>query len=169
MSIEQAVKQFIEENIDQVDNNEFLYLYKQIRSYAFTRCFTETLLAASINPLDYIDEVPERYLYESKIQELHIPTGITAVGRYAFARCTELTQLSLPEGLTLIDEGAFMNCTKLERIHLPASLKYIEAGAFQGCTALKDVIFSGNSDEWIKVVDYGSGLVDLEPITCLGG
>ena len=169
MSIEQAVKQFIEENIDQVDDNEFLYLYKQIKSYAFTRCFTETLLAAGIDPLEYMTEIPERYLYESKIQTLHIPAGITTVGRYAFARCTELAQLSLPEGVTLIDEGAFMNCTKLERVQLPASLRYIDAGAFQGCTALKNVTFSGTSEQWIEVVDYGSGLVDLEPITCLGG
>ena len=169
MSIEQAVKQFIEENIDLVDDNEFLYLYKQIKSYTFTRSFTETLLAASINPLDYMTEIPERYLYESKIQTLHIPAGITTVGKYAFARCTELTQVSLPEGVTLIDEGAFMNCTKLERVQLPATLRYIETGAFQGCTALKDVTFSGTSDQWLKVVDYGSGLIDLEPITCLGG
>lgn len=163
------IQQFIEENIDLIEDNEFFYLYKQIKSYTFTRGFTETLLAADINPLDYMTEVPERYLYESKIQTLHIPAGINTVGKYAFARCTEITQLSLPEGLTLIDEGAFMNCTKLERVQLPASLRYIEAGVFQGCTALKDVTFSGTSDQWIKVVDYGSGLMDLEPITCLRG
>lgn len=169
MSIEQAVKQFIEGNIDLIEDNEFLYLYKQIKSYTFTRSFTETLLAADINPLDHMTEVPKRYLYESKIQTIHIPTGITTVGEYAFAGCTELTQVSLPEGVTLIDEGAFMNCTNLERVRLPASLKYIEAGVFQGCTALKDVTFLGTSDQWIKVVDYGSGLLNLEPITCLGG
>ena len=73
------LKQFIEENIDLISDNEFNDVYNKIKSYKFTRLFTEAMLEADINPLNYMEAVPARYLHESTIQHVDIPVGIIVV------------------------------------------------------------------------------------------
>ena len=73
------LKQFIEENIDLISDNEFNDIYNKIKSYSFTRLFTEAMLEAEINPLNYTEAVPPRYLYESNIHHVDIPVGIIVI------------------------------------------------------------------------------------------
>ena len=40
-----------------------------------------------------------------------VPKGVTEIGRYAFAHCTNLRQVAFPDGLTVIGESAFSGCT----------------------------------------------------------
>lgn len=160
------LKKFIEENIDLISDNEFNDVYNKIKSYTFTRLFTEAMLEADINPLNYTEDVPPRYLYESNIQHVNIPVGIIVINKYAFADCRQIKEVTIPEGVIKIGEGAFMNCHALEKLHLPSTLKYIDVGAFQGCTNVKEATFAGTAKQWIAVKDRDGSLLQFEPVKC---
>ena len=160
------LKQFIEENIDLITDNEFNDVYSKIASFSFTRLFTETMLEADINPLNYMEAVPSRYLYESKLEHIDIPVGIIVINNYSFADCRQIKEVTIPEGVIKIGEGAFYNCTSLEVLHLPSTLKYIDTGAFAMCRSLKEVTFAGTVKQWIKVKDNDGSLLRLEPVKC---
>ncbi len=159
------LKEFIEENIDLISDNEFNDVYNKIKSYKSTRLFTEVLLAAEINPLNYMEAVPSGYLYESDIQHVDIPVGII-INKYAFIGCYQFKDITIPEGVIKIGECAFTSCRSLEKLHLPSTLKYIDAGAFQGCTNLKEVTFGGTTKQWLSVKDNDGSLLKFEPVKC---
>ena len=160
------LKRFIEENIDLISDNEFNDVYNKIKSFKFIRLFTEAMLEAEINPLNYTEAVPPRYLYESNIQHVEIPVGIIVINKYAFAGCSQLKEVTIPEGVIKIGEGAFMSCNSLEKLHLPSTLKYIDVGAFQGCANLKEITFAGTTKQWLNVKDTDGSLLQFEPIKC---
>ncbi|MBR2100129.1 MAG: leucine-rich repeat domain-containing protein, partial [Eubacterium sp.] len=72
----------------------------------------------------------------SLIKSVVIDDGVTSVGSYAFAWCTELENVSLANSVTSIGSYAFENCTSLESIDLPDNLETIGCGAFRKCTNL---------------------------------
>ena len=160
------LKEFIEENIDLISDNEFNDVYNKIKSYKFTRLFTEAMLEAEINPLNYIEAVPSCYLYNSKLKYIDIPVGIIVINKYSFAGCYRLKEVTVPEGVIEISEGAFMGCDALKKLHLPSTLKYIDVGAFSGCRNLKEVTFAGTTKQWLNVKDNDSSLLEHEPIKC---
>ena len=160
------LKQFIEENIDLISDNEFNDVYNKIKSYKFTRLFTEAMLEADINPLNYMEAVPSRYLYESNTQHVDIPVGIIVINKYAFTECRQIKEVTIPEGVINIGEGAFYKCASLEVLHLPSTLKYIDTAAFGMCIDLKEVTFAGTVKEWLKVKDNDGSLLQFEPIKC---
>ena len=160
------LKRFIEENIDLISDNEFNDVYHKIKSVKFTRLFTEAMLEAEINPLNYMEAVPPRYLYESTIQHVDIPVGIIVINKYSFAECRQIKEVTIPEGVIKIGEGAFYKCTSLEVLHLPSTLKYIDTAAFDMCTDLKEVTFAGTIKQWINVKDNDGSLLGLEPVKC---
>lgn len=160
------LKQFIEENIDLISDNEFNDVYNKIKSYNFTRLFTEAMLEAEINPLNYMETVPPRYLHESTIQHVDIPVGIIVINKYAFRSCHQLKEVTIPEGVIKIGEGAFMNCDALEKLHLPSTLKYIDTAAFAMCRSLKEVTFAGTTKQWLAVKDKDGSLLQFEPVKC---
>lgn len=160
------LKQFIEKNIDLISDNKFNDVYNKIKSYKFTRLFTEAMLEAEINPLNYMEAVPSRYLYASDIQHFDIPVGIIVINKYAFAGCSQVDEITIPEGVIQIGEGAFYDCTSLTSLYLPSTLKYIDAGAFHGCKNLQNITFGGTTKQWIAVKDLDSSLLRFEPIKC---
>ena len=160
------LKQFIEENIGLISDNEFNDVYNKIKSYKFTRLFTEAMLEAEINPLNHMRAVPSHYLYGSNKQHVDIPSSVIVIDRYSFAHCRQLKQITLLEGVVKICEGAFMDCSKLEELHLPSTLKYIDVGAFQECNNLKVVTFAGTTKQWLNVKDIDGSLLQFEPVKC---
>ena len=67
-----------------------------------------------------------------------VPTGVTAIGDYAFDPHMEsqMTTLILPEGLVSIGEKAFYGCSKLTELTIPASVTTIGGNAFSLCNGL---------------------------------
>jgi hypothetical protein len=58
---------------------------------------------------------------------------VTAIGEYAFERCTGLTSIELPENVTTIGEYAFYNCARLVYLSIPDSVTTIGKSAFENC------------------------------------
>ena len=99
--------------------------------------------------------------FQTEIETLTIPVGVTKVANTAFAQCTNLQSVSLPEGLTTIGRMAFWHCDSLTSVVIPSTVTEIGNYAFANCTSLKSVtlpaafadqvdnIFSGCSEDLV--------------------
>lgn len=67
-----------------------------------------------------------------------VPSGITAIGMYAFAD-SALRTVELPGSVTHLYEGCFYHCAALSDVTLSESLVYIGDSAFEGCCSLSSV------------------------------
>lgn len=98
------------------------------------------------------------------IQSVVIEQGVTSVGYWAFANCTNLKTISLPDGITVIEanafdksgltsivlpnsvtevqESAFNDCKQLASCDLGRGIKHIGKNCFWDCTALKSLKWS---------------------------
>ncbi len=74
-----------------------------------------------------------------------IPSGVTAIGDYAFVGCTALTEVTIPDGVTSIGNYAFWARSNLASIDVPDSVTVIGECAFQACDSLTSVGLTENS------------------------
>lgn len=124
--INDGVKEFIENHIDLIENNEWEEVYNSTYYLSFNTIgeFTQTMLEANINPLNYLDYIPDYYLYNSNISgKFVIPNNITNIGEEAFRGCSSLTSITIPDSVTSIGSDAFSNCSELKFLKLSKSLE----------------------------------------------
>lgn len=76
-------------------------------------------------------------IVERSISGEYANDRVTAVGDYAFYKCSSLTGVSLPS-VESIGVCAFVSCTKLTSVSIPA-IKTIYRSAFSSCTALTSI------------------------------
>ena len=99
------------------------------------------------------------------VKELVIGEGVTAIGAYAFADCTEITSVQLPSTLTTLGEWCFAGCISLISVELPHALMSVIGGAFADCLQLREFSMDGGGNNKYTVRDGvlmttdGTGLV----------
>lgn len=179
------LKEFLEKNIELIEENKFDELYKKAEyDLFFTQSIgtlTRTLLAANINPIEYLSNIPYCYLYgDSNITQFVIPDKVEFVNSQAFANCsqlhdvifgknvyvvyysafencTELTNVTLNDGLLEIGQYAFRN-TNIEKLRLPSTLRDIGVQAFPELITLE--VFPGTyAHEWAVTNGYETELI----------
>ena len=84
------------------------------------------------------------------ITSLEIPNGVTGIGKYAFANCSNLLTVEMGDDVQKLDEGAFYTNIKLSEVKLGKKVNYIGNNAFMGSIALSTVSFNGTKAEWIS-------------------
>ncbi len=99
-------------------------------------CAIDFGTVAESNPLYYAEGL---YLDGELVTNLTIPDGVTRVGNFAFAGCSDLTFVSIPESVTDIGQGAFYSCDSLAAVTIPGSVTAIGNRAFEGCGSLATV------------------------------
>ena len=167
------IQQFIEDNIDLIDNNNFTELYNRCVSTDREQ-LTAVLYSCDINPLDYLTEIPEWFASRTNITSITIPDIVTricwrafsectsltnvtignsveSIGSYAFYSCNNLTNITVPSSVTYIGEGAFSSCTNLANITIPNSVTSIRSYAFEDCGNLQ-ISYLGTKQEWKNLV-----------------
>lgn len=106
--IDQKLKQFIEDYINYIDENNWELVYSKANSEDLAGDLTPRLLDCSIDPLSYLRYIPKNYF--SKI---------------------EVANLILPENIIQLDEDCFMHGSRmLESIHLSKNFKKINLSIF---------------------------------------
>ena len=80
----------------------------------------------------------------SSFEELQYFVGLSAIGNFAFYRCTGLTTVEIPNSVTSIGEYSFYGCTSLTSIELPYSVTYIRNYSFSVCTSLTSIALSNS-------------------------
>ena len=76
----------------------------------------------------------------TNLQEIVLPESIRTIGKYAFHNCESMKTLSIPEGVEAIEEYTFHNCASLASLQLPSTLKTIGAYSLFGCSALQELV-----------------------------
>lgn len=74
------------------------------------------------------------------------PYPVTAIGTYAFYKCTGLTSIKIEEGVTSIGTDALRNCQELKSILIPKTIKEIKDGVFENCSNLTNVIIEDGEE-----------------------
>lgn len=108
--------------------------------------------------------------YDTKITNVYVEDGVTALPQYAFLSLKNLVSARLPDSLTVIPISLFGNsglpsitipetCTEIGRsafsgtelteVSIPDSVETIRGGAFKGCYGLKKITF-GNGLKTIE-------------------
>ena len=104
-----------------------------------------------------------------RIENVVLQGGVTSIGYYAFANCTNLKKATIPDGVTSIGEGAFTNCPSLESVTIPASVTSIGVWAFDSWS-LDEVRYLGTMEQWnaITIRAYNDRLL-YAGIQCTDG
>ena len=79
------------------------------------------------------------YQSSLKAASYEIPYGITGIGDWAFAFCSDLTSVTIPDSVTSIGDYAFENCSGLTNVMIPDSVTSIGVEAFAYCNDLSGV------------------------------
>ena len=157
MKLSLEIQHFIEDNIDLIENNNFLKLYtiasEELEGLSKIGELSVALLSCDIEVLKYTEhEVPEGFYYKFPISNAIIPEGIETISHSAFAFCDKLTELTLPKSLTVIRSFVFDWCTNLRVINWNATnLMLCDYTAFRRCTDLRKIIFAGTMDDWTRL------------------
>ena len=117
--MKKSLKNFIEENIEMIENEEFEVIYSDLDAdfrYTLIGDFTEALIKAGIDPAKYMKEIPPHYLGGTSLRSYTIPNNITAIGEYAFSGYNGLTGVVIPSTVTSIGAYTFRYCSELESI-----------------------------------------------------
>ena len=95
---------------------------------------------------------------ESGLKSVVIPNSVTALGSYAFNKCSNLESVSLGKGISALDEYTFSGCSSLPEITIPANVTSVGNYVFDGCSSLAKV----NIDDREAELSLGSN--DSSPL-----
>ena len=105
---------------------------------------TKLLYNIGIDPLNYMEKVPNCFLYDVKgITQFTIPKNINRIEAFAFTFCTDLNNISLSNNIKIIESFAFAGDKNLKSVNIPNSVKEIWASAFQNTGLVNLVIPEG--------------------------
>lgn len=141
VTINNALKRFIEKNIELIELGEIEKLYDLIANESPDNisAFGSILRSLDMHPLDKLDKVPAWYRYNDQtIYGEVIPEHIKAIESNAYDNCTELKQIDLGK-TTFIASYAFMS-SGIEKIHIPATCMQIGMSAFMNCKDLTEIV-----------------------------
>ena len=94
--------------------------------------------------------------------EYAIPNGVTAIGKKAFEKCSNLANVTIPPSVREIGEGAFVGCEKLTCVTIPSGVTTIAQGVFLACKSLKSVDIPAGMKNIGKLAFAG-----CEKLTCV--
>jgi len=153
-------------------NKDFKYLYKNIQSDLVPQFSYFCYDVLKVDPLQYMDYVPEWFFKELPINTFTIPDNIKSIEYKAFYDCNNMEEIDFGDGVTIIGDYSFHNCRGLTSINIPNSVTTIKEGAFFRCNGLEEVTipdtvtYLGPSvfeeSESIKAVKLGKGITTLE-------
>ena len=139
------ISKYLESHKDYLINCDFNRIYQDTYNEDWLsmciRDMTNIFYAAGLDPLKYLDHVPNSYLYfDDKRESINIPnTGIEYIDQSAFFNCGNLKYIKIPDSVTRIYGSAFEGCCKAN-IDFGNSLEIIDERAFAYCYALKDLV-----------------------------
>lgn len=147
-----------------LQNNDFDIIYGTLPPNLASQ-FTQLMNSLDIDPLNYLDHIPESFLAYTTVKSIDIPDHIKEIGDGAFYNCSYLKYITIPDSVTSIGYEAFRDCTGLTSIVIPDSVTSIEECAFYNCNELTSVTIGSGV---IDIGKYAFSGEELEEITYKG-
>lgn len=66
------------------------------------------------NPLYFAHNL---YINQYLVEDLHIPSGVKSISKYAFINCTSIKSVSIPNSVQNIGEDGFDGCQKTQKVY----------------------------------------------------
>ena len=110
---------------------------------AFYRC--TNLIGVELSTS--LTRIEKETFYNTNIQEIEIPEGVTYIGANAFACCPRLTKVIIPSTVKTIDAEAFKSDNNLVTIELSEGLERIEKDAFDSTSNLASIELPSTLEE----------------------
>lgn len=150
MEISRELKEFILTHEDEINSNDWDKIYNELDgTHKFSNGqLLDVMLEIELNPLNYLEKIPEYFAVDSDIKSFSIPPNIVGIENFAFINCSHLTS-----------------------IVAPSSVLNIGGGIFWECENLKDIKFEGTKNQWGSIKKSSSWRVGskLEKIICSDG
>lgn len=154
-----------------LQNNDFNTLYKELPS-DYASYFTHLMSSLNIDPLKYLDYIPDLFLADTTIRAINIPSHIKRIGHLAFNHCKGLTSVTIPDSVTSIGQYAFNDCINLTSITIPDSVTSIGDYAFSNCSGLTSVTIGNrvtSISDWAFSRCIGlTGITISDSVTSIG-
>lgn len=151
MEISEELKNFIRENAQLINDNEFDTVFKKLdRDFSISlqesNTFLNVLYSAGIDPLLYMKKMPVGFMMEN----------------------LDVESIKIPSNITKISNSAFSGCKNLKSIDIKGLVTEIGRFAFAKCTSLKDIFYAGTIKQWnnINIDDVGNAVL-FEPGHCI--
>lgn len=145
-----------------LQNNDFDMIYDTLSSN-LTSQFTQLMASLNVDPLNYLEYIPDGFLANTSLKSIDIPDHIKEIGDGAFSDCFYLEYITIPDSVTSIDNSVFYNCSNLKSITIPDKVTRIYSFTFYNCSSLKSITISGD----IRTIDNYAfrGCSDLTSVT----
>ena len=138
----EALKLFIERNIDLIEDKNFEDLYIN----AYMEYINEE---DKVKPKD-ISALTDT-LHDIFGEEPIFDNNFTYVPNYYRIANDKIREIEIPEGIDWIGRSAFRNCVNLEYVKLPKTLSEIYDEAFKGCSKLNKIFYNGSKADWEQI------------------
>lgn len=91
------------------------------------------------------------FAFCSNVSDITIPNRVTTVGNEAFLACSNLISLTIGTNVTAIGEGAFSQCVSLTNVVIPSNVSSIGNAAFGGCLGLTAIMTDTSSSYYCSI------------------
>lgn len=106
---------------------------------------TKTLTISGSGTMPDADETSPPFVnYQFSIEKAVIGSGVTSIGKSAFAGYSNLSSVEVQGDITDIGEYAFSGCQELTSVTFAGDAGNIGDNAFSGCSELTNVTFADN-------------------------
>ncbi|MDR1674279.1 MAG: leucine-rich repeat protein [Oscillospiraceae bacterium] len=112
------IKDYTFSNCPGLTSLKFPDTLTKIGNYAFQ--FASSLKQVSLP--DSLGSIGKSVFYNTGLEKIVIPKGVTSISEYAFANNRSLTSVKLPDGLETVGNYAFYSCEQLKNITVPDSV-----------------------------------------------
>ena len=82
----------------------------------------------------------------SKLKNIELPSTVNKIGEMAFFE-TVIQSIRIPDGVTKLETLTFAFCSDLKTVFIPASVTEISSGAFDDAQ-FETVYFGGTKEQW---------------------
>ncbi len=96
----------------------------------------------------------------TNLKSIVIPDTVTDIGSDAFYNCSNMTNIKLSKKIKQISYEMFHSCRALVELNIPEGVTYIGAGGIANCSALKKLVIPSTLNSISDNVFYGSNSIE---------